>query len=204
MVGTISPVVYRSNGGTSWGRVIAVYSVAQILGAALMGLMLVGIGNALQVFWTWNSFSAVLSLVVFVGIAGLIDLQLVPFRFPSRNWQVPQSWKHLPPYIMAACYGFAIGTGVLTRIPFAGFYSILFAVVAAANLPVGVGIMVLYGVARAGTVALIAHGQAGVLERDKRMDTIASLSPLVRCLEGLALALIAGLLLGCTRVVWPI
>lgn len=197
MVGTISPAVCRSVGDSSWRRLISIYSIAQVAGAAVTGLTLSVAAGFLHEYWVWDPASAALAIGGVVGIAALVDLKVLDVRLPNRNWQVPQGWKRLAPSVMAAAYGFGIGVGVLTRIPFAGFHAVLFAIVALADIPTGVGIMMLYGAARSATVAWIAYGQrSDVMACSRRLDQIASLSPLARFLEGLLLSFIASLLIG--------
>src|SRR5229473_4289724 len=160
MVGTISPVVYGPTRLSTWYRLMGIYVMSQIAGAAVTGLVTASVGELLRTLFPWDIPSLANSLAIVAAVAGVRDLKLVRFRLPSRNWQVPQSWKRFPPGIMAACYGFGIGLGVLTRIPFASFYFVLLACASLASLPVGVGLMALHGTARAGTVALVARGQA--------------------------------------------
>jgi hypothetical protein len=94
---------------------------------------------------------------------------------------------------MSALYGFGIGVGVLTRIPFASFYLVLLACLALASLPLAVGIMALYGVTRATTVALFAHGQSFAVHPHQRLVILTRLSPVIGYLDGLALAFVAGI-----------
>src|SRR5713226_7486162 len=123
MVGTISPVVC---GKSTWYRLISIYSVAQVAGAALTGFLLGSIGVLFRTAFPWQNSSLVIPFGVLAAIGALHDLQLLPFRLPSRCWQVPQSWKKFRPSVMSASFGFGIGLGVLTRIPFATFYLVLF------------------------------------------------------------------------------
>jgi hypothetical protein len=142
---------------------------------------------------TWMALTA---LSVVAAVLGLRDLKLLRFRLPNRLWQVPQSWKRFPPSVMAAYYGFGIGLGVLTYIPFSSFYFLLCCCASVGSLSLGVGLMAVYGAARAGTVALAARSQAFVPDPYERLDTVGRLGPVVGYMDGLALALVSGLLLG--------
>lgn len=195
MVGTISPVVYGRRRMGTWYRLMVIYALSQVAGAGLTGLVFAALGIALRAFCPaqWTILAESLAFVAVIG--ALRDLKLVRVWLPSHFWQVPQSWKRFPAPIMAACYGFGIGLGVLTRIPFASLYFVLLACTGLASVPVGVGLMVLYGAARAGTVALVARGQASAPTPRERLTTIGLLTPLIGYLDGLALALVAGLLL---------
>jgi len=121
---------------------------------------------------------------IVAAFAALCDLRMLRVRLPSRNWQVPQSWKRFPPSVMAACFGFIIGLGVITRIPFASFYFVLIACVALGSVPAAVVLLALYGAARAGAVALIARGQAFARNPHERLETMARLGPVIGYLKG--------------------
>jgi hypothetical protein len=144
----------------------------------------------------WDISQLLAPLGIVAAFAALCDLRMLRVRLPSRNWQVPQSWKRFPPSVMAACFGFIIGLGVITRIPFASFYFVLIACVALGSVPAAVVLLALYGAARAGAVALIARGQAFARNPHERLETMARLGPVIGYLDGLGLALFAALLLG--------
>jgi hypothetical protein len=192
MAGTITPVVC---GKSMWYRLISIYTMAQIAGAALNGLLLGEIGILLRAALPWQNTPLIIPFGVVAAMSAVHDLGLLPFRLPSRSWQVPQSWKRFRPSVMSALFGFGIGLGVLTRIPFASFYLVVFACVGLASLPLALGIMVLYGATRAGTVALVAYGQAFAPDPHQRLRAFTGLSPLVGYLDGLVLAFAAGIFL---------
>src|SRR5947209_5426979 len=127
MVGTISPVVYGSSRRSLWHRLMGIYVASQIAGAVLTGVIFAAAGAVLQAVFHWNSYGLVATLAVVAVLAGMRDLNLVRYPLPSRNWQVPQSWKRFSPGVMSASYGFGIGLGVVTRIPVASFYFVLLA-----------------------------------------------------------------------------
>ena len=196
MVGTITPVVHGLTHLGTWYRIIGVYALSQVAGAALTGLAAAGTGVLVWALCPWEATPFVMLLVLLAGIGALQDMQLLPLRLPSRCWQVPQHWQRFSLPIMAACYGFGIGLGVLTRIPFASFYVVLVACAGLASWPLGVGLLALYGAVRAGTVAMVARGQASAQDPHARLDTLVRLTPFIGYLDGLVLAFAAGVLLG--------
>src|SRR5438445_9864607 len=127
MVGTIWPVVYGPNRHCQRYPLISLYSVSQVAGAVLTGMVLSTIGMLGRVFLSWELMDLLRVQAVFAAIGAMSDLKLLAFRLPSRSWQVPQSWKRLPPSGMVVLYGFGIGLGVITRIPFASFYLVMLA-----------------------------------------------------------------------------
>jgi hypothetical protein len=196
MVGTITPVVYGPSRLSTWYRLLAIYTASQLAGALLTGLALAAVGMLLRALCPWSMTGLAVALATLSFVAALHDLKLLPFRLPSHCWQVPQSWRRFSPSLMAACYGFSIGLGVLTRITFGSFFPVLLACVGLSNLPLALSIMVLYGAARAGTVAFVARGQAFVDDPSKQLRTVVRLAPLIAYLDGLLLAFFTGLLLG--------
>jgi len=196
MVGTIAPAVCGPGQFSTWYRLICIYGLSQIGGSALTGLILGATGLILQTSLHWEITALASALAFLATLGGLRDLKLLAFWLPSRCWQVPQSWKRFPPSVMAGLFGFGIGMGVLTRIPFASFYVVLLACLGLANIPVGVGLMALYGTTRALTVALVARGQNSAINPRERIETVARLSPVAGYLDGLVLTLVAGLSLG--------
>lgn len=200
MVGTITPVVYGPTRFSTWYRLMSVYTLSQIIGAALTGSLLAVCGMLSRTLYPWELSALTPAMGILSGIGAMHDMKLLPFRAPSLHWQVPQSWKRFAPSVMAACYGFGIGLGVLTRIPFASFYIVLVACTGMANLPYAVGLMALYGATRAGAVALCARGQAFARDPHQRLMTIAHMGPVIGYLNGIVLAAVAGFLLGTLAV----
>ncbi len=192
MAGTISPAVC---GKSTWYRLTSIYTVGQVVGAASTGLVLGAAGIWVHKRFAWETRTLEIVLGFLAGIGALHDVKLLPFRLPSRRWQVPQSWKRFHPSVMATFYGLGVGLGVVTRIPFASFYLVLFACGGLASLPVAAGIMALYGATRAGTVALVARGQGFAAKPHERLDIISRFTPLIGYLDGLVLALLAGFFL---------
>lgn len=195
MVGTISPVVYEPSTRRTWYRDIAIYSVSQVGGAAVTGLAVGGLALLTRAACSWQPLALSAPLGILCAIGALHDLKLLPFRLPSRCWQVPQSWKRFRRPLMAACYGFGIGLGMLTRIPFGSFYVVLLACASLQSLLVALVLMVLYGMARATTVALVAGAQALADQPQRRLMHIVRFSPLVAYFDGLTLSVFSGLLL---------
>lgn len=196
MAGTITPVVYGSSRVSGWYWLMAVYTVCQIAGAAVTGVALGTIGAIARVLRPWELTDLIVPVAILGATGALHDMKLLPFDLPTTCWQVPQSWKRFCPSVMAACYGFGIGVGVLTRIPFASFYLVLFASAAGASAPGGVGLMSIYGATRSFAVALVARGQAAASDPYRRLTMVRRLGPLIGYLDGIALAGVTGFLLG--------
>lgn len=194
MVGTITPVVYGPRSSSRWPCLMGHFALALVTASLLMGAMLSGLGIALRAVCPWNGSHLTLIFLGTALIGAMHDLRLLPFRLPSRDWQVPQSWKRLSPKTMAFCYGFGIGLGVVTRIPFGGYYPVLVACIGFGNFLSGTGLMGLYGIARAGAIALVASGQNEGSPVHERLLVIGRLKTVVRIIDGVLLAVVAGAL----------
>jgi hypothetical protein len=193
MVGTATPVVYGPN---RWKRVIAIYALSQVAGALSTGLVLWAIGIAVRTLFAWDSaFAAAITSAV-CAVGALHDLKLTTIWMPASRWQVPCQWKRYPWPLMAAMYGFGIGTGVLTRIPFASFHAVLIATILFADLPLALGVMLVYGATRAFAVAITSQLQLLISDVRQRTLTISRLAPLLGYCNGIILAAVAGICMG--------
>jgi hypothetical protein len=137
--------------------------------------------------------AAVIAAVAAFG--ALQDLQLTTAWLPTTRWQVPWQWKRYPRSLMAAMFGFAIGTGVLTRIPFAAFHVVLIATTLLADLQSALLVMLVYGATRALGVAVASQLQMLILDVRQRPAAIHRFGPLVGYLNGIVLAAVAGILI---------
>lgn len=110
--------------------------------AGLLGTLLSTIGGVLDLI-RWLPIIAAICLYL-----GLRDLGFMGDpRVPSSRWQVPAEWVERP-HRAAVVWGFFLGTGVATQMPYPSFYALLL-VCAALPLPLAAGVMGIYGLTRA-------------------------------------------------------
>ncbi len=158
MVGQIGPLVRVGKrrtalalhvlGGTAGGAVIGV-----LLGFA--GLVLrAAVGGTLDTVFV----AAVPAALVY---AASVDLGLLPVRQITSERQTPSSWPcSLGHYPGIFAWGFDLGLGVSTRIPYQSLLVLPVAAFLAGDLATAVAIMAAYGAARASAV-VVAVSTAG-------------------------------------------
>lgn len=193
MVGTTSPVVHGERG---WRLFIAIYTLSQIAGALVTGFLIWVLGKGLGALLGTDAVVAAVLTAVAAAIAAVHDSQLMTLRLPTSRWQVSRNWKRFPRPIVAAMFGFGIGTSVLTRIPFATFHVVLFATLLLANLQFSLLVMFVHGAIRALVVAIASQLQLLISDVRQRPKAINRFAPLVGYLNGIVLAGAAGILVG--------
>ena len=193
MVGTTVPVVY---GPRRWKLIIAIYSLSQIAGALVTGFVVWVVGTGLRTLLGSDLAVAAAVIAAVAAFGALHDLQLTTIWLPASRWQVPWQWKRFPQPLMAAMFGFGIGMGVLTRIPFAAFHVVLIATMLVCDLQSALVVMLVYGATRALGVAVASQLQMLISDVRQRPAAINRLGRLVGYSNGLILAGVAGILVG--------
>lgn len=173
MIGTIVPQ-FGWTSRTFWqkyGPLAAFAVMAPVAGAAtfaVAGLVgrLAGVDRGAH--WAW----AVLALVGL--IYGAAHLTRTPIPVPSSTHQVPKLWReYFPPTIASGLYGFGLGIGFATKVPFATFYVAVAAALVAGDLAIAAAAGVAFGVGRTSTVVW------GVLAR-RREDIGSTFEEILR------------------------
>ncbi|SRR5579883_818360 len=172
MVGTIGPVVY---GYGRRSRIIlnGLYCFAQVGAAALLGFHVSLLGAAFRIP---HLLGPVMPLAVgsFCLIGAIREFNVLPLPLPSSCWQVPRTWMMLPPGVMASCYGFIIGLGVLTRIPFSTFYVIIAACFVIGDPPIAASVMSIHALVQSGAVLLVTRSYINACDRIKFIHDISN------------------------------
>jgi hypothetical protein len=141
----------------SWRALDAiVFVTVSSVTATLLGVMLAVVGGLIGLA-NWLAPVGVICLYF-----GLRDLGFLGIpRVPSSMWQVPARWV-VHPHRGAVVWGFFLGSGLATQMPYPSFYALLL-VVATLPVPLGAAVMGLYGFTRAlpGVVAAFAPSWAG-------------------------------------------
>lgn len=128
-------------------------------------------------------------------VFGIAETFGLPLRAPSLAWQVPAQWiKGRSPMVQTATWGALLGTGLVTRNPYAGMWLLPLLIALNHDLHTAMAIGMAVGIAHGGARAL------GVLNNRRHMGTNCShlmiLGAQVRWKyrDGLALLLAAGAL----------
>ena len=166
MAETITPVVH---GGKRKPYLVAalLHVAGSTLAAALLGLVLGGIGAALRAPWGPATAVAVggTALVYFVREAFRL-----PVPLPDRKRQVPEWWRtFFSAGVAAFLYGAGLGVGFLTYLSFGTFAAVMAGAVASGNALTGALLCVPFGLSRA--LAVVAVTAAG--RPVERLDELA-------------------------------
>jgi hypothetical protein len=157
MVGQIGPLVQVGRRRTA----LALHLLGGAAGGATMGLLL-GFAGLLLRAAIGDVLDTVFAVVVPAALAyaAASDLGLLPVRQLTWERQTPGSWPcSLGHYPGIFAWGFDLGLGLTTRIPYQSLLVLPIAAVLAGNLAVAVAIMTVYGTARAfAVVAAISAG----------------------------------------------
>lgn len=157
MVATIGPLVQVAR--KQWLRSVALYGVASVCAGAAVGATAGGLGAATGVA---DAIDPAYLAVAAVG-AGIIDLRILGLGTPVVAGSVPQEWwSRLGPSRAALLYGWVLGLGFTTAVPFAAFYVLGLGAVSAGPA-LGALIGATYGFFRAAAIpiasAAVLRGQ---------------------------------------------
>lgn len=158
MISTISPLVQEDR--RQWILSTTLFATASAAGgAATFGAA--GVAG----FIALASFSPLIRWVLFSAIAFVLvasGLELSKIRLPMNHRSVPrQWWRNWGPNKGALAYGFGLGLGVTTVIPFESFYLLLAWALCATSPVYGLVLGIVYGLSR----ALPVVGASAVLVR---------------------------------------
>ncbi len=148
MIYVIVPLGQQAKDVRLWLARVVVYVLASALGGALLGLLLALLGKPLRLLFFGREAIPVALLAVTALLYALHEVGVLRLPAPQSNWQVPNSWGVNYPLVGTFFYGLALGAGVFTFIPFAGFYLLLGWELLAASLKVGLLLGALYGLVR--------------------------------------------------------
>ena len=181
MVGQIGPLVQVGRRRTA----LALHLLGGAAGGAAMGLVL-GFAGLLLRAALGDTLNIVFVVVVPAALAYAASVDLGLLRVRPLTWerQTPGSWPcSLGHYPGIFAWGFDLGLGLTTRIPYQSLLVLPVAAVLAGNLAVAVAIMTVYGTARA--LAVVAAVSAGGDDFPATCDVIQrrlfSLKGLVGC-----------------------
>jgi hypothetical protein len=199
MIFVIVPLGKEAPQVINWLWRVFMYTAGATVGAALMALLLGGVGQGLHALLPWFSYTwAVAILGVFALIFALIELNILRIRTPQVGWQVPASWMRPSRVLGNTLYGIVLGAGIFTFIPFASFYLLLMweVVAGAVSLQAAVLLGMVYGVSRGVTSIMggisVLRGEYPVPLSQWLLDHLGWW----HAINGLVLLFVAGFLLG--------
>jgi hypothetical protein len=147
MVARLGPLVQVGRRRTA----LALHVLGGTVGGATIGVILGFVGLLLRA-GLGGTLDTVFAVVVPAALiyTASVDLGLVPFRQITSERQTPGSWPcALGHYPGIFGWGFDLGLGVTTRIPYQSLLVLPLAALFSGNLAVAVAIMAAYGTSRA-------------------------------------------------------
>lgn len=155
MITTISPLVQGDTLKRSW-FVLALHAISSVAGGIVTFGVLAGVGYLIVGGWPWVLRTAIAATTAFV--LTLREVGVLPVPLPMNYNSVPQHWwRKYGPVQGAIAYGFGLGLGVTTIIPYASFYIALSWAFLSGNPLYGILAGIVYGGVRAAPV-LAASG----------------------------------------------
>src|SRR5437867_1626443 len=189
MVSRIGPLVEVGKRKTA----LAVHVAGGLVGGASIGVLL-GFAGLLLRAVLGDTLDTVFIVAVPAALlyGALVDLGLVPLQITSER-QTPGSWDcALGHYPGIFAWGFDLGLGVTTRIPYQSLLVLPCAALLSGNLAAALAIMAVYGASRA--LAVAAAISAAGSDYAAACDAIQTrVQPLKRIVGATALV-IAGLI----------
>jgi hypothetical protein len=157
MVGQIGPLVQVGRRRTA----LALHVLGGATGGALIGIML-GFAGLLLSAALGDTLDTVFAVAVPAALvyAASVDLGLLPVSPVTGERQTPGSWPcSLGHYPGIFGWGFDLGLGITTRIPYQSLLVLPLAALLSGNLAAAVAITTVYGASRA--LAVVAAISAG-------------------------------------------
>ncbi len=155
MIGTIGSLVQEASNRRRWPLAVSLYIVSCLGTSMLVGAALGGvgkfIGDLVRPLGTHTPGQhAEAWLIASLALAyAMSDIGLLRLPRPTLRQAVPITWwRWWRPYGAALAYGSALGTGVMTRIPFGAFYVLCAWCVVKGNPAYGAAVIGVYGAAR--------------------------------------------------------
>jgi hypothetical protein len=159
MVAQIGPLVQVGRRRTA----LAIHVLGGIAGGAVIGVLL-GLGGLLLRAVLGDTLDTVFLVVVPAALAcaAAVDVGLLHARQLTSERQTPSSWPcSLGHYPGIFAWGFDLGLGVSTRIPYQTLLVLPLAALLSGNLGAAVVIMAAYGFARALAVVIAVSAARG-------------------------------------------
>jgi hypothetical protein len=182
MVGQIGPLVQVGRRRTA----LALHVLGGATGGALIGILL-GFGGLLLRAVLGDTLDTVFAFAVPAALlyAASVDLGLLPVAPVTAERQTPGSWPcSLGHYPGIFGWGFDLGLGITTRIPYQSLLVLPLAALLSGNLPEAVVITTVYGASRA--LAVVAAISAGGNDFPAACNAIQSRVVSLKSLVGVA------------------
>lgn len=199
MILVIWPLGKEAKDIRDWLFRLFMYTAASTLGAATLALLLGLVGRGLYLLFPATPLQWLVGLLGAVSILyALHELNIIRLPNPQKGWLVPKSWQRWGRMVGNTLYGYVLGMGIFTYIPFGSFYLLLMWELVAGmfSLKAAVLLGVIYGFSR-GLPAIL--GGISMLRDQYPLPVTNWLTMrlgLWHAINGVVLMLIGGFLLG--------
>ncbi len=189
-----APLVQGAGAGAA-AVAAAAHTAAMLLGAAATASLLVAVNRALGAMPAAAVATICACSAAAIALQAVLHLRMAP---PGSRWMVPRQWARFGTTAYAACFGFALGTGVMTLLPSAALYALLALAESAPRWWQSYVIMVTFAAARGVMVPLlttrsIRRGLHPSVGGDRLRDNMARLGVVETVLlAALAMELLLG------------
>ncbi|HUP27343.1 MAG TPA: hypothetical protein VM409_02835 [Chloroflexia bacterium] len=151
MILVILPLGKEAQQVGNWVARVIMYTAASVLGASTLALLLGLVGRGLHIVLPWVRLEWAVALLGAASLLyGLHELNIIHLPNPQIGWQVPKSWQRSSRLVGNTLYGYVLGMGIFTFIPFTSFYVLLGweLVAGAMSIKMAVTIGAIYGLSR--------------------------------------------------------
>jgi hypothetical protein len=136
---------------------MAALGAALVLGASVMGILAGLCGMVVLPQRLVLPLRLGISLTVLV--AGYAEAEQKAIRAPASKWRVPKRWLAAGPTCTALLFGFTLGVGFLTAVPFIGYHVLILLCMLSRSPWAGGALGLTFGAARAGATLLTVIGE---------------------------------------------
>lgn len=148
MLGSISPVGEAAR-GQRWWLTATAYIVASVVGGAVVGLALGGLGAGIAAAVAAGAHTRLALLAAAALLGAAIDAGVLHWRFPTWRRQVNESWlNEYRGWVYGAGFGLQLGSGVATIIPAAVTYTAFAAALLSFSVGGGLAVGIAFGLMR--------------------------------------------------------
>jgi len=195
MLASINPVVYRGS-----KRRLTECISAHLTGGAFGGAVLIGGLSLITTPFRHPHAALSFALAAALALAALAyDTGVFPWRPPSPNKQVPESWRRrFRPQVAAFAYGFGLGLAVTTRVRFALTYALVVDCIILLSSPAAIICGVIFGTSRSAVVLL----GIGADTREQVNGRLGRLGAAERTVQVVVLFASAALVVGLASLTW--
>jgi len=167
----------------------AVYALTALIGGGIAGF---SITVFIFLFTFWIPFPFKLLLVLVLGILFcLAEFKVIRLNLPQFKWQIPASWLRFSQTKNMMVWGFILGAGFFTYVPYTTVYMLYLSIGMFEPLYYGLLFGMVYGVGRTlPTLLIILLRKIKVLSEEQVVQKLLKTKRIIHGVNGMMLMLI--------------